>query len=51
MAVQQLYYYLLGREFTIQTNHEPLTWMERVKCKNQKPLRWSLPLQQYCFKI
>ena len=50
-AVQQLHYYLLGREFTIQTDHEPLTWLERVKCKNQKILRWSLTLQQYCFKI
>ena len=47
----QLHYYLLGREFTIKTDHEPLIWLERVKCKNQKLLRWSLTLQQYCFKV
>ena len=50
-AVQQLHYYLLGRGFTIQTDHEPLTCLERGKCENQKLLRWNLTLQQYCFKI
>jgi len=38
-AVQQLHYYLLGREFNIQTDNELLTWLERVKCKKQKLLR------------
>ena len=50
-AVQQLHYYLCGREFEIQTDHRPLTWLERVKDKNQKLLRWSLVLQQYSFKL
>lgn len=48
-AVQQLRYYLLGRTFTIQTDHAPLTWLERVKTKNQKLLRWSLTLQEYSY--
>lgn len=50
-AINQLRYYLCNREFTIVTDHRPLTWLERVKDKNQKLLRWSLVLQQYKFNI
>ena len=50
-AVQQLHYYLCGRQFQVETDHRPLTWLERVKDKNQKLLRWSLVLQQYNFTL
>ena len=46
-AVQKLRHYLLGRRFVVQTDHQPLTWLNRVKDKNQRLLRWSLILQEY----
>lgn len=50
-GTQKYHPYLYGRHFTIQTDHQPLTWLQRVKTKNQKLLRWSLVLQQYKFEL
>lgn len=46
-AVETLRYYVYGRQFILQTDHNPLTWLQRVKDKNNKLLRWSLVLQEY----
>jgi len=50
-ATQALHPYLYGRHFTIQTDHHPLTWLNRVRGENQKLLRWSLALQQYHYDL
>jgi hypothetical protein len=43
---------LSGQKFTIETDHNPLTWLAKMKDKNQQRLlRWDLLLQQYDFKI
>jgi len=34
--------YLLGRNFTIVTDHKPLTWMFSVKDPSSRLLRWRL---------
>ena len=50
-AVKTLKVYLEGKEFTINCDHSPLQWLDRVKTSNQRLLRWSLMLQEYKFTI
>lgn len=50
-ALKKLQPYLYGREFTILTDHNPLTWLNRVSGDNGRLLRWSLALQPYNFTI
>jgi hypothetical protein len=46
-AVETFRYYLFGRKFKLQTDHNPLVWLNQEKNKNRKLLRWSLTLQEY----
>jgi hypothetical protein len=46
-AVETFRYYLFGRKFKLQTDHNPLVWLNQVKDTNRKLLRWSLTLQEY----
>ena len=50
-AIKSAHIYLYGREFELQTDHSPLTWLKTLKDKNSKLARWSLLLQQYRFKV
>ena len=43
--------YLLGRKFTIQTDHRALEWLDRLKDNNARLTRWSLALQPYHFVV
>ena len=43
--------YLLGRKFTIQTDHRALEWLDRLKDNNARLTRWSLALQPYQFVV
>jgi glutathione S-transferase len=40
-------YYLLGKEFTILTDHLALQWLNKHKGDNAFLLKWSLALQEY----
>ena len=50
-AITKLRYYLFGRKFFVQVDHNPLVWLNRVKEKSLKLLRWSLTLQEYDFEV
>jgi phospholipid-translocating ATPase len=50
-AVEMFRYYLFGRKFKLQTDHNPLVWLNQVKNKNRKLLRWSLTLQEYDIEL
>ncbi|XP_052387763.1 uncharacterized protein LOC127934429 [Carassius gibelio] len=50
-AVLELRYYLLGRRFTLLTDHAPLQWMARAKDTNPRVTRWFLALQDFHFTI
>ena len=39
--------YLYGREFTLQTDHQPLVYLNKCKQDNSRILRWSLYMQSY----
>ena len=43
--------YLLGRTFTIVTDHKPLTWMFSVKDPSSRLLRWRLLLEEFNYSI
>ena len=51
LAVQAFRVYLLGRQFTIQTDHRALEWLDRVKENNGRLTRWSLALQPFQFTV
>ncbi|KAL0148818.1 hypothetical protein M9458_055827 [Cirrhinus mrigala] len=50
-AVLELRYYLLGRRFTLFTDHAPLQWMARAKDTNARVTRWFLSLQDFHFDV
>ena len=50
-AIGKLRYYLLGREFTLITDHAPLKWMALNKDNNARVTRWFLELQAYRFRV
>ncbi len=50
-AVLELRYHLLGRKFTLLTDHAPLQWMARAKDTNARVTRWFLTLQDFCFVV
>ncbi|KAL0148578.1 hypothetical protein M9458_056125 [Cirrhinus mrigala] len=50
-AVLELRYYLLGRRFTLITDHAPLQWMTRTKETNARVTRWVLALQDFHFDV
>ena len=43
--------YLLGRSFTIITDHKPLTSMFSVKDSSSRLLRWHLLLEEFDYRI
>jgi len=49
LAVQGFWVYLLGRPFTIQTDHWALEWLDRLKDRNSRLPCWSLSLQPFQF--
>lgn len=50
-SCQSLREYLLGREFSIEIDHFPLQWLNKMKDQNMRLLRWSLTLQEYRFTV
>lgn len=43
--------YLMGRKFTVETDHRALLWMDRLKDSNSRLTRWSLSLQPFDFTV
>ena len=50
-SLDKLRYYLLGREFTLVTDHAPLKWMAGAKDTNARVTRWFLALQDFRFTV
>lgn len=48
-AIQKFAPYLLGRQFTVESDHAPLQWMARQE--NARVTRWALALQQFDYRV
>ena len=49
--LEQFRPYLLGKPFTIRTDHNALTWLQRFKEPERQMARWLQRLQEYQFDI
>jgi len=43
--------YLYGRKFTLITDHQPLTWIHKVKDPTSRLMRWRLKLEEYDYEV
>ncbi len=43
--------YLYGRQFTLQTDHQPLRYLKTARLANSRLMRWALLLQPFRFTI
>jgi hypothetical protein len=50
-AVDKFHRYLFGRQFFVETDHRPLTYLKQSKTSNGRLLRWALSLQDYSFTV
>jgi hypothetical protein len=50
-GIHHFRHYLLGRHFTVQTDHKPLLALQRIKDQNARLQKLSLRLQGYRFTI
>lgn len=50
-AVNKFQSYLYGRQFILETDHEPLLYLQKAKCANSRLMRWALSLQPFNVKI
>ena len=47
----EVYVSATGKTIIVFSDHNPLTFINKLKCKNQRLLRWSLYLQEYNLDI
>ena len=50
-ALDKFYPYLYGTKFTIQTDHQPLVYLNTAKLTNTRLMRWAIKLQPFYFTI
>lgn len=43
--------YLFGQNFIIETDHNPLIWLYKIKEPNSRLFRWKLKLEEFNFTI
>ena len=50
-AIEKFHRYLYGTNFDLETDHQPLAYLQSAKTLNARIMRWSLRLQPYRFRI
>ena len=50
-AINKFQCYLYGKPFVLETDHQPLVYMQKTKVANPRIMRWALSLQPYQFRI
>lgn len=43
--------YLYGQKFVIETDHNPLVWLSKIKEPNSRLIRWRLKLEEFNYEI
>ena len=51
LGIQAFMIHILGRKFTVMTDHRVMEWMNKMKADNSRLIRWSLSLQPYRFTV
>ncbi|KAF9762731.1 Retrovirus-related Pol polyprotein from transposon [Nosema granulosis] len=49
-GIENFRHYLLGKEFTLRTDHRALTYLWQTKTPGSRLMRWILKLSEYTFK-
>ena len=50
-GVNKFQCYLYGKPFVLETDHQPLSYMQKTKVANPRIMRWALSLQPYRIRI
>ena len=50
-GIKRFHVHLYGVRFVLQTDHEPLKYMNRAKFTNHRLMRWAMFLQSYNMKV
>lgn len=50
-ALNKLQPYLMGTKFCVQSDHNPLSFLDKMKGNNARILRWALSLQDFQFDV
>ena len=50
-AIDKFYRYLYGIEFSLETDHKQLVYLNKSKTLNSRLMRWALRLQPYRFNV
>lgn len=50
-GVSKFHRYVYGKEFILETDHQPLTYLNKAKMANARLMRWALALQPYRMRI
>ena len=50
-GIRKFQKYLYGTDFVLQTDHAPLTYIQRCKIESGRIMRWALFLQNYKFRV
>ena len=50
-AIQKFQNVLYGKSFILETDHEPLLYLNKAQYQNGRLVRWALTLQQHQFTV
>ena len=50
-ALKNFHQYLFGVQFTIETDHQPLRWLQQMQNANNRLTCWALAIQPYHFEM
>ena len=50
-SVQKFQSYLYGKEFSLETDHQPLIYLKKAKVNNARLMRWALALQPFKMRL
>jgi len=50
-SIRKFAMYVYGVDFTLQTDHQALLYLDRTKFENDRVMRWAMFLQNYRFRI
>ena len=50
-GIRKFYPYLYGRHFTLQSDHNPLVYLHRIRPVSRRLMGWAIELQSHSFTV